>query len=194
MLFLFWIFLVAFTLIQQLCSSSLSFSLVAALNGICLNLSTVSPTNPFLPFYPSASHRVSDFYLTVDKGNTYSVLVYIGMDIHAGANTHSRPLSVVKIIASDCAVGKNAIFPGLSHAEHFPEPGSAGRCWRRCLGNNNHTHPDAVGKGKMFLEYWNIFRRSSWISALREFLKTALVPSSWTCKLSFDEYLNSEIK
>lgn len=49
------------------------------------------------------------------------------MDIHAGANTHSGQLSVVKKIASDFAVGKNAIFPGFSHAEHFPEPSSAGR-------------------------------------------------------------------
>lgn len=101
-----------------------------------------------------------------------------------------RTLSVLRKIASDFGVGKKAVPPGLSHAEHIPEPSSSARYGRRCLGN---THQDAVGKSMMFLEYWNIFGRLSWISALWEPLKRPLVPSSRARRLSCDEYLNSEI-
>lgn len=101
------------------------------------------------------------------------------MDIHARASTHSGPLSILRKIVPDCAVGKKVVSPVLSHAELIPEPGSAGRCWRRFLGNNNHPCQDAEGKGKMLLEYWNIFGRPSWISPFWESLKRLLVPSSW---------------
>lgn len=48
------------------------------------------------------------------------------MDIHAGASTHSGPLSILRKIVPDCAVGKKVVSPVLSHAEHIPEPGSPG--------------------------------------------------------------------
>lgn len=116
-------------------------------NNIEQNLS--KPTHSFS--YKPSSH-LSPLSLTLSlwllsgwwQWEYLCVLVYIEMDIHAGASTHWGPFSVLRKISSDCAVGQKVFSPGLSHAEHIPEPGSAARCWKRCLDNNT-TCQDAVG-------------------------------------------------
>lgn len=180
MLFLFWIFLVAFILIQQLCSSSLSFSLVAALNGIRLNLQIL-----FSLFTPQLHTESLIFIWLLTKG----ILMCLGLYWHGYSCWSKYSLRTIICSEENClrlCCRQECNLSWIFSCRTFPRAQFCWKGWRRCLGNNNHTHPDAVGKSKIFLEYWNIFRRPGWISALWEFLKMALVPSSWTCKLSFD--------
>lgn len=207
MLFVFWLILVGFILIQQLCSSSLS----------------VSPVTIFIEIYCKSTHFVTQILRSLLILQLHieplifvwqlkmRILLCLSVYWHGSScwsqhmvrtiiRTKQKLPQIVLWSTKQSLPGPLllTVSPGISDTVCVPEPSSAGRRWRRHLGYNNCTCQGGVEGSKMFLECWAIFDSPSCTSILwkphRGFWKGFWCPAAGLENWVLMSILNSEIK